>query len=837
VETARVKPAGARCEDCPAGKDGGPGALVPPVSHAGAKLVIIGESPSKSDIIRRKPFSGSAGQCLAKSILAAGLAGVPAHKTLGILCQVSQNDAPVAAQCCAGRLALELAGLPADVPIVALGTISERTMTGHGNIRKGRGFIWRVPEWVKQSRPKALKPQILHDSKKAIRQALGGRVVFPALDPGWIVHGAETWGGLLTLDLRRVKRWLDAGGLRLEDAGPFTVCKTPAEFAIELSDIGGQRWGKEVVVDVETTGKDPMTTGLLMVGLCDVASMRVVQAYPWSPPMAGILDAFLAKHTAVTHNGPAFDEIVLEQHGVTYAKREDTLIAHHAYASHLRQSLDHCASNYTDSAPWKLRYKGQTADDKGGFGVSGEDLPVYNCADVRLDALVWKRMQADLEPERGVYRLDMRLADVARRMRLRGIKVDIGRKEALSAAMREREERLHGELKRLTGKAGFSPTQAAAIREVLYGSAEGEAGIRATRFTPTGAPATNRSVLEALRGQDTFAGRFANLVLEWRRVRDSRTEYLDNLVVGDDGRLHAGWKSAGPETGRPACREPNLLNMPRIPHCAGCGIALLDGAAHSERCSNREAILPEGQIRDIYVAGPGKRFVYFDLSQAEMRFAAHISGDKRMIEACRRDVHAGNAMVLWPEHAELIAADPKGRGKPFRDIAKNVGFAIAYLAKADTVYGYLRSKGFPVRLRDVKKMLARLHVAYKSYYDYVAKNVAEVERVGYMRSVWSRRIRWMGWHPNPPMVANYPIQSGVADRMNECILALDKAMPWAGLVMYAYDALVFEVDAGKRVDECQKRIIDYWAKPIRVPGGVEFVQPIDTHVGERLSDF
>ena len=827
-------PPHARCADCPASKDGHAVNPLSPRSPKHPRLILVGERPHKSDLIAKRVFSSSApGQVLRRSLTQAGIELDACHQTLACLCDVHPKKAQQASLCCAPRLAAELRGFDPEVPLVPLGTVAERVLTGHGNILKGRGFVWRVPPFAKASRPKRSgQPQILHDAKHAIRTQLENRVVFPTLDPGFIVRGAETWKGLLDLDLARVGRWVRAP-FALEDEGPFLVCKTPAELDAGIRILSGD---SHVVVDVETAGKGPTATTLNMVGFCGVDSMQTVQAFPWVEGMAAVVNRFLKSRTVVTHNGPAFDEIVLGRYGVHYDKKEDTLVAHHAIASHLRQSLDHCASNYTDAAPWKLRYKGQTADEKGGFGVSGEDLPVYNCADVRLSALVWKRMQRDLEPERGVYREDMHMADIARRMRLAGIGVDAGRRSSLSAAMRVREDVLLTQLRALTKRAGFSPTQAAAIREVLYGSGENTAGLSARAFTPTGEAATNRAVLEALRGQDSFAGRFANHVLEWRRARDSRTEYLDNLVV-ENGRVHPGWKSAGPETGRPACRDPNLLNMPRVPACGGCGIKLLDATAHKPECRTVDPILPEGQIRDIYVAKPGCKYVYFDLSQAEMRFAAFISGDENMMRACAGDVHAGNAMVLWPEHADLLRSDPKGRGKPFRDIAKNVGFAIAYLAVAETVYAYLRSKGFPVRLRDVTRMLQRLHVAYKGYYAFVARNVEHVQKHGYLRSVWSRRIRWMGWHPAPPMVANYPIQSGVADIMNGAIRWFDgNGMP-GDLVMYAYDALVYEVPADK-VDLGVTMITDYWRAPIEVPGtGRRFVQPIDVHVGSRLSEF
>src|SRR5215469_12885110 len=117
-------------------------------------------------------------------------------------------------------------------------------------------------------------------------------------------------------------------------------------------------------------------------------------------------------------------------------------------------------------------------------------------------------------------------------------------------------------------------------------------------------------------------------------------------------------------------------------------------------CNPKKRKEPEAeyQVRDIYIASPGYSFVYFDLSQAEMRFAANLSGDEAFIEACRGDVHAGNARVLFRQVPGALEdlKDPKGRGKRLRDIAKNCGFAITYLAEADKLFSHLLEHGFDV---------------------------------------------------------------------------------------------------------------------------------------------
>lgn len=785
-----------------------------------------------------------------------GLRREEIHVTAAMLCRPKRvkKEAPVAAYACAGRLAEELRGIDPAVPIVPLGTIAESILTGHGNIAKGRGFVWAVPVAKRKSPPKLPDPgartfraKLLAHAQYVVRSTLQGRTCLPTLDPRQVMRAQPTWLPLIGIDLKRMRRFIDGRGARpLDDVGEQTVCRTAEELSAALTlwalrGGGHIRFGREVVVDVETAGKDALHTPLQMVGICDVATGHVVQAYPWRSDMAPIVTAFLRDRTVVWHNGESFDAVVLERHGVELpAARHDTLVMHHAMASHLRQSLDHCVSNYCDSGPWKLKHRGQTADDKGGFGVRPEELPVYNGADVRLNALLWKRMNADIsDADRRVYETDLRLAEIAKRMRVRGLAVDETRRQALIKACREREEALLAELRDAVGDVKFEPSKAAHIRGVLYRNR------KARSWTPTGEASTDKGALEAMSRQGDAEGRVAKLVLDWRRARDARAEYLEALQV-NNGRVHASWRIPGTDTGRDTCTGPNFLNMPRIPHCRGCGIAMLDRNVHATTCAvSYIPSDPSGQIRDIYVAQPGHVFVYHDLSQAEMRFAAHIYADGPMMQACERDVHQGNAAVIFPEHAEVILSDPKGRGKPYRDIAKNIGFAIAYQAGAGTVHAYLLAHGFPdVTCEAVEKMLARLHVVYKHFYAWVDFQYRWVKRYGFLRTVWSGRKRTFGrFRVSKPEVSNYHMQAGVADIMNGTILTLDKVMPCeAHLVFYQYDSLIYEVPAAL-ADEVRSHIVEHWAKPLVVPAWpasgmkeISFVQPVDIHVGERLSE-
>jgi intein/homing endonuclease len=231
--------------------------------------------------------------------------------------------------------------------------------------------------------------------------------------------------------------------------------------------------------------------------------------------------------------------------------------------------------------------------------------------------------------------------------------------------------------------------------------------------------------------------------------------------------------------------------------------------------------------------------------QAEMRFAANLSGDAAFIETCRGDVHAGNAKVIFPEAAKLGWLEKdliKTKGKKYRDIAKNAGFAVCYGASAETVFAYLRAKGFNVSLSDVTAMLDQMRSTYRRYYDFVDENFAFVKRHGFMRTAILGRIRWFGWHETLPKTMNYPIQSGIADLMNERLINMIPQLPkGARLIAQIHDACIFECKKSV-VAGMQELIQTTWDAPVIIPvsavcrDGAQLQMPIDIKTGERWSD-
>ncbi|MFL5341871.1 MAG: DNA polymerase, partial [Gemmataceae bacterium] len=123
-----------------------------------------------------------------------------------------------------------------------------------------------------------------------------------------------------------------------------------------------------------------------------------------------------------------------------------------------------------------------------------------------------------------------------------------------------------------------------------------------------------------------------------------------------DGRVYAAWRQLGADSGRMACSKPNLQNLPR-----------------------------DARYRQCFHAPPGRVLVKADYSQIELRIAAKVSGDKRMLSAYQsgEDLHTLTARQILGK-AEVSKGD--------RQLAKAVNFGLLYGMGAKAFRVYAKTK-------------------------------------------------------------------------------------------------------------------------------------------------
>jgi DNA polymerase-1 len=180
-------------------------------------------------------------------------------------------------------------------------------------------------------------------------------------------------------------------------------------------------------------------------------------------------------------------------------------------------------------------------------------------------------------------------------------------------------------------------------------------------------PDKNRSTDDAALGE-ILAGRFTHkngemttivaFAKELRRFREL-TKQADTYITGmieqaikdEDQRIYTDLLLHGTTSGRPASRNPNLLNITRT----------------------KEG-LPD--IRKLFLPSKGRLLVVADYSQAELRTIAYLSQDKQLLKVYNEglDLHSFSAERFYGANFT-----PENRS-----IAKNINFGVFYGQSADS---------------------------------------------------------------------------------------------------------------------------------------------------------
>lgn len=277
---------------------------------------------------------------------------------------------------------------------------------------------------------------------------------------------------------------------------------------------------------------------------------------------------------------------------------------------------------------WKGSTEEQLADPETGrsmLGVDTKSLLERNALDAYLTWHLKEKLWPRLTPEeQSLHREDVSIAMFVDRMSRRGMLVS---EEALIELRRvclDTMERERLWLRSYTGVTELNPGSTEQLAEVFRSRGmrvlpkrmwqeSALAGEPCLPETDTGGVSTAGAPLKLLRANtdDPRTREFVDHILAYRkaqdRVGDNVTAYAQARDPGD-GRIRHGFFWPGTVSWRPSCFAPNRLNVPR-----------------------------EG-VRQLFTAPPGYVFFEMDLSQAELRIMAQLSGDPVLVRGFREKV-------------------------------------------------------------------------------------------------------------------------------------------------------------------------------------------------------
>lgn len=401
------------------------------------------------------------------------------------------------------------------------------------------------------------------------------------------------------------------------------------------------------------------------------------------------------------------------------------------------------------------------------------------------------------------------LIPVLIRMKELGIKLDVKLSKNLS-------DTYHTELSKIEKKiyehAGceFNINSPKQLGEILFV----QMGLKGKRQkkTSTGALSTKESELEKIKDLHPIIAE----VLKHRELQKLLSTYIDVLpvMVDEKDRIHTVFLQHGSTTGRMASQHPNLQNIP---------IKSELGRA----------------IRHIFIADKNYELLAIDYSQIELRIAAFLSGDEKLLEIFRKDEDVHTAVASRVFKVKESEVDREMRRK-----AKVINFGILY------------GMGVNALRENLGGTREEAQTFYNAYFEtfttlasYLDKIKAETARKGYTETYFGRRRYVEGINSTLPYVRaiaeraaiNAPIQGTEADVVK---LAMVKIHEWISkekleddirILLQVHDELVFEVKKGKSKDYLGKiqKIMESTIDPKEVEG---IVLKTEGSVGENWGE-
>ncbi len=383
-------------------------------------------------------------------------------------------------------------------------------------------------------------------------------------------------------------------------------------------------------------------------------------------------------------------------------------------------------------------------------------------------------------------KIELPLRPIVKKMEVRGVKIDTDYLKKLSVEYHTELDKLQKKIWEYAGEE-FNINSPKQMGEILFGKILLQTK---GKKTASGNRSTKESELEKVRD----AHPIVPLILEYRELQKLLSTYIDSIPekVAPDGRLHAKFIQTGAVTGRLSSQDPNLQNIP----------------IKSEL----------GQrIRNAFTSEKGFELVAFDYSQIELRIAAFMSGEQKLIDIFKSggDVHTGVASFVFNVPPEKV-------DKEMRRRAKVINFGILYGMGVNALRTNLGTD---------KDEAKRFHEEYFKNFNtlaaYLEQTKYEAGKTGFTETFFGRRRHFPGLRSKLPfirasserMAINAPLQGTSADiiklamiRVNEYI-EKEKLEDSVSLILTIHDELVYEIkkeivaDVRQKIVETMESII------------------------------
>jgi DNA polymerase-1 len=406
--------------------------------------------------------------------------------------------------------------------------------------------------------------------------------------------------------------------------------------------------------------------------------------------------------------------------------------------------------------------------DSNRTNPSAEEILEYTKTNdfKKASEIIFKEL--DRRGLRKVYQdIEMPLIPVINKMEEKGVKIDVDLLKDLSKKYHKTLSSLEKKIWELSG-VEFNINSPKQLGEVLFDKLQLTA--KGLKKTEGGARSTRESELEKLRD----AHPVVPLLFEYRELQKLLSTYIDVIptLVDKNNRLHADFISSGSATGRMASQNPGIQNIP---------IKTELGKV----------------IRNAFIAEKGFKIVALDYAQIELRIAAFISGDEKLIEIFKQgeDVHKSVASRVFGVPFDKVDSEMRRR-------AKIINFGILYGMGVNALRQNLGTDR-----KEAQEFYNNYFATFSGLAKYLYEVKAQAERNGYTETFFGRRRYFEGINSKIPfikamaerMAINAPFQGTNADIIKIAMKRVDDYFIEKGyqndafLVLQVHDELVYEI--------------------------------------------
>jgi len=292
-------------------------------------------------------------------------------------------------------------------------------------------------------------------------------------------------------------------------------------------------------------------------------------------------------------------------------------------------------------------------------------------------------------------------------------------------------------------------------------------------------------------------------LLEYRTMQKALTSYGQNMIEQispKTGRLHADFRQIGAPTGRFACTNPNIQ---QVPH-----------AVEYRRC---------------FTGHPqGRQLIIADYSQIELRILAEFSGDEAFINAFKSgaDLHRVTAAQVFGVAEDQVSKDQ-------RDFAKRLNFGVVYGIGAQR-FSMMTGLGVP----EAENVLRRYFATYRKLDSFLRESASRAVEEKQARTASGRLVKFNFDPADRQQVSmtqrngkNAPIQGTSADILKRALRLLNDELRQtsAKIVNIIHDEIVVEVDESESQDVAAK------VERAMCAAGEEYLQTVPVKVEYQIA--